>query len=309
MRFPAGASYTQGGAIVVAGRSDLTIDGNDSTFKSTAPNDDTPRPNWRIDSGTRVTMRNMRVVGNFAGGARGIKQGNQFNHGVLVRGGTDVTIRDVKIREVYGDGVATARSGWIPTNVLLGAVPRNVRMEILTVTTAARQCVAFTEIIGGWLQDSTLRDCHYGAVDMEIDVGGQVLHDLHILRNDIANYYLFGIAVEGSTMAGSVSALGDMDDIEIRGNTLGESDTCWEPILFSEQSVQRGPISDITVADNTLATQGDGIGVYDVVRGSVTGNTITLTKPVNGWCESPALPVRVERSSSVTVGANTINGY
>ena len=312
VRFPAGQSYTQADSIVVQGRSDLTIDGNGSTFRSTAPNDtSTSTPNWRIDSGANVILQGMRIVGNFTPAGRGIKSGNQFNHGVLIRGGNGVTVRDATIRNVWGDGVTTARSGWVPGNSTAGVAPRSTRLQRLTVASAARMCVAFTEQEGGWLEDSTLSDCHYAGVDLETDVGGQVMRDVHILRNKISGYYIMGIGVAGPVPGMGTPAAGDLDRIEVRGNTVGEGDTCWSPVLFSDSDVSRGPISNVIVAENDLTTQGDGVRVFDVVGGSVTGNRITTTKGLF-WCgtaASPSTSVRVGRSSGVNVSGNTSLGY
>ena len=312
VRFPANGSYTQTGSIVVDGRSNLTIDGNGSTFRSTAPNDlVTSTPNWRIDSGSNVVLQRMTIVGNFTAAGRGIKPGNQLNHGVLVRGGDGVTVRDATIRNVWGDGVTTARSGWIPGNSVAGVAPRNTRLQRLTITSVARMCVAFTEQVGGWLEDSALSDCHYAGVDLETDVGGQVLRDVHILRNKISGYYIMGIGVAGPVLGMGTPAAGDLDRIEVRGNTVGEGDTCWSPILFSDPLVSRGPISNISVADNAVTAQGDGISINDVVGGSVTGNRITTTRG-RLWCgtlSALVLPVKVLRSTGVTVSGSTVVGY
>jgi hypothetical protein len=80
---------------------------------------------------------------------------------------------------------------------------------------------------------------------------------------------------------------------------------------LSEPNNDRGPISDVTVADNTLSAPGYGVGLFDVAGGAVTGNRITLTK-YKGWCgtsANPTVPVRVARSLDVTVAGNTTAGY
>jgi hypothetical protein len=307
VRFPAGRTYVLSGSITVHGRSNLTIDGNGSTFKSTAPNSgSTSTPNWRVVSATNSALQNMTVIGNFTPGPRGIKPNNQLNHGVAILGGNGVTVRDMTIRNVWGDLVMTARSGWVPSDALSGTSPRNVRIQRITGSGAARQCIAFTDGIGAWLEDSGLSDCHYGGVDLEVDVAGQQLQDMHILRNRISGYYLFGVAVEGPTSGMGKSASGDLDRIEIRGNTIAAGDTCWAPVILSEKDVNRGPISNVTVADNNLTSQGDGISINDAVGGSISGNRVTTTKGA-GWCGS--VPVRVLRSSGVSVSGNVATGY
>jgi hypothetical protein len=316
IQFPQNGCYAQNNSIVVASKSNLVINGNGSIFRSSAPNTtvaQTPNmPNWRIDSGTSVTVENMTIEGNYTKARGEFPYGNQFNHGVLVRGGNGVTVRDSAIKNVFGDGVSTARSESVQGNAAAGTPPHNTRFQRLTISKAARHCAGFTEQIGGWVEDSTLSDCHYGAIDMEIDYGdhtnqsgifyrGQSMKDMHILRNRISGYFLFGIAVEGPTDIGT-SRPGDIDTIEVRGNTIGAGDTCWPAVIFSEVDKNRGPISNITVTDNDLTSQGYVMGVFDVNGGSVTNNKAISTKGA-GWCGNIDA-VRMERSTSVTASNN-----
>ena len=306
--FPAAKTYHQTDSITIEGRSNLTIDGNGSTFVSSAPNDgSSKKPNWLIFESANILVEDMTVRGNFAGGARtGVPQGNQFNHGFQIYGGAGTTIRDVSVLNVFGDFVNTAASGArsMGGDVRTGQMPRNVRVQRLTGTTAQRMCVSFSAGIGMWLEDSNLSDCHYAGVDLEPDWSNVPMRDVHILRNTIGGFYLFAIAVVGPYDVDAIP--GDIDGIEIRGNvTRTASDTCWPAII-----AERGPMSNIVTADNTLQTLYDGIRLREVNTGSVTGNSITIQASPN-FCGPPiGLPVRVEQgSTNIAVSANTSSGY
>lgn len=312
--FPAGRVYTQTDDILVADRSDLIIDGNGSTFRSTVPtsyDSPDPKPQWRVKSGRNVTLQNMVIVGNFYPTSRAKLAGNQLDHGVEIKGGDGITVQDSTFRNVFGDAVTTVRSESMRGNATGGVASRNVHVLRNTITTMARQCLSFTELLVGSIEDNTLSDCHYGGIDLEINFGGQKMQDIKVLRNTIHGYTLAAIAVEGAVSSAQVSAVGDIARIEVRGNTVGAGDTCWPPILLSEKDNERGPLSDITVANNIVSSPSYGIGVFDVIGGSVSGNDVTLTRSKT-YCASTlttVMPVWVKRSSGVIESGNITHGY
>lgn len=104
-------------------------------------------------------------------GDHSLPQGNQYNHGFQVYGGDGTTIRDVSVRNVFGDFVNTAASGArsIGGDVRTGQMPRNVRIQRLPGTTAQRMCISFSAGIGMWLEDSSLSDCDHAGVGLEPD--------------------------------------------------------------------------------------------------------------------------------------------
>ena len=304
VRFPAGKTYVQTGPIVVDGRSDLTIDGNGSTFRSTAPNDGQRREQWRLHKGRRLILKDMTIVGNFVGdgGPRRINLGNQFNAGVLVSGGHTITLRDLTVKDVWGDHVLTAPSGWVDSgNVLAGEVPTDVHVERLTGTRAARQGVAVTAAEGFWLEDSTITDSWYTGIDLEIDVPGEPLHDVHILGNTLSGFYISAIGIP------NYGRPGDVRDIEIRGNkTATASDTCWPAI--STKSVGT-TAQNIVIEDNNLKSLYHGIAFTDVLSGSIRNNEVELVASPKNLCGHSAKPIVGQTFPSVSVAGNTPRGY
>jgi hypothetical protein len=303
--FPAGRTYHQTDAISIERRSGLTIDGNGSTFVKTNPGEDSVgRPQWRILEGDNVTIEDMGIQGSLAPGPRGITPGSQYDHGVYILGGTSHTVRDVSIRHVFGDFVTVAPSGlYLHRDATAGELSRDVLIQRVSGTGAARMCIALTGGIGIRVEDSVLSDCRYAGIDLETDAVGVKLQDVHVLRNQISGFYLFAIGVVGPTDAPPNG--GDIDRIEIRGNTTQTaSDTCWEAV-----HADRGPISNLVVADNPrLKSQGDGVELREVTSGSVSGNVMQLTAGPS-WCNAPSIPVRLVNSPSVLVFGNTSSGY
>lgn len=311
VKFPANASYTQNGAIVVNNRSNLVIDANGATFKSTLTPVANPtefRPQWAIRNGTNVTLKNAKITGNWTPPTTRTKiQGNQFDFGVAVKGGDGVTVNDNTISNVYGDGVIQYRSDAVFGNAMLGTPSRNVKYLRNTITGAARMCLTLGDVLGAELSDNRLTDCHYDGIDLELDVGGHKIQDVKVLRNKISGYYISGIGLAGETTNPELISPGDMARVEIRDNTIGQGDTCWPPITIGDPANNRGPFSDVTVAGNFLTSQGYAVRFNDVNGGSITGNDATLTKSP-GWCGITG-PFNVLRSTGVATSGNTPRGY
>ncbi len=228
---------------------------------------------------------------------------NQFNHGFAIFGGDGVTIADVEVRDVFGDFLSQCASGCLDHNALGGEVPRHVRVVRLDGTRAARQCVAPTSADGFWLEDSTLRDCWYGGVDLELDVPGATIRDVHILRNRFDGYNLFAIAIPapGNT--------GDVDGVEIRGNTTTTAgDTCMPTVVIGYHPATPSRMLRVVVEENHLRSLAVGVSFDHVQGGSVRNNRIEKSA-MDSLCGPPApVPVALASSEAV-VGGNVTVGY
>lgn len=308
VRFPADGSYTQADTIEVRDRSDLVIDGNGSTFTSSVPNDQRRRPSWRLLRAERVVLKDMTIVGNFkAEGPRGIQPQNQFNAGVSIEGGRTVTVRDVVVNDVWGDMVLTMPSGVAEGgNALTGEVPTDIHVERLKGRRAARMCVAFTAAKSAWLEDSVLEDCWYSGIDLEIDVPGQPLHDIHVLRNTLSGFFISAIAIPFYGNAG------DIDDIEIRGNrTLTAQDACWPALQTKDTRNGRDggqTATRIVVEDNHFKTITDGILIRDVLSGTLRNNRIDLLEARGPCAGTSRRPIVVEGSTIEIAGNKPTTG-
>ena len=313
VRFPREAVYHQASEIKVERRTNLIIDGNGSSFVSTATNADQLDPNWMLVEGTNVVLERMKVEGNFKmSGPRSLERlqkefprGIHFNGGVMVYGGQDVTVRDVEIRDTFGDGAFAGPSGILPGG--LGpnvGLPRNVRFQRLNITRTARQGVAFTGGIGLWLEDSRISDAWYLGVDLEIDVPGQPLHDVHILRNTFDGSFFGAIAIPWPGDGRNI------DGIEIRGNrTLAPPDSCGPQISINTHPDETDTMSNVVTEQNDLLTLSRGIIYRSVTAGAIRYNRIEK-RPSSFACGDPdEAPILVPRSPDVVVEHNTAVNY
>jgi hypothetical protein len=311
VRFPKDGCYAQDGRIEVRDGRDLTIDGNGSTFRSSAPNSGLAvKPNWLILRGRGVRLTDMKIVGNFRpAGARSPKRvadetvagvGNQFNMGVGIYGGDGNHVTDMTIDDVFGDGVTAAVAHYLdgPPGQPLDS-PRNVHIERVKVTRTARHCFSPSQAVGFWLEDSEANDCWYGGFDAELDDVKQKLQGIHVLRNTFSGFSLFGIVVP---------VAGDADntrDIEIRDNRFETTADapCNTIIEVGIYPTNPNTIKHVVVAGNTLKAHGVGIALDHVEGGSIRDNRIDHEERN---CQYPMQTplVRVTNSTQVTQQGN-----
>ncbi|HEX6391777.1 MAG TPA: hypothetical protein VFZ89_20085 [Solirubrobacteraceae bacterium] len=313
VRFPSGGCYAQANRIEVRDKTGLTIDGNGSTFRSSAENTGQreANPNWLLLRGRDLVITDMKVVGNFhLKGKRSQQRVNQAasegeagatsqpNAGIGIYGGAGITVRDVDIRDVFGDGVLTGVSEYVDASVP-SQTPRDVHVERVTATKTARHCFSPNQVVGFWLEDSVGTDCWYGALDAELDEPEQKLQGLHVLDNTFADFNMFGIIVP---------VAGDGDNtrkIDIRGNRFltAPDQPCNTVIEIGAYPMNPNTIEDVVVADNAMKAHGVGIALDHVRGGRVEDNRIEYAER---GCQRPRVPpaVRLTNSSGVTVDDN-----
>lgn len=312
VRFPRGGVYHQAASIKLQGRANLTIDGNGSTFVSNAANNEQFNPNWMVIDASNVTLHSMRVEGNFRmEQPRSLERmqedfpsGNHFNAGITVYGGKGVTVRDTRIQDTFGDGILVAPSGILPGGAGANAgIPRDVRLQRLTITRTARQGVAITGGVGIWLEDSYIADSWYLGIDLEIDVPGQPLQDVHILRNRFDGMFFGAIALPWPGDGRSI------DGIEIRGNrTLSAPDGCNAQISINATPGQTATVANIVTEENHLLTRSRGIVYRNVSSGVVAANQVER-RPGPPCGDPDAAPVIVSQSPGVVVDRNIALNY
>ncbi|MDP1846720.1 MAG: right-handed parallel beta-helix repeat-containing protein [Solirubrobacteraceae bacterium] len=313
VRFRPGGCYAANHRIEVRDKTGLTIDGNGSTFKTTSANTgkSEANPNWLLLRGRNLVIRDMKIVGNFhLTGTRSQQRVNQAstegeagatsqpNAGIGIYGGDGITVRDVDIRDVFGDGVLTGVSEYVDGSVA-SQTPRDVRVERVTATKTARHCFSPNQVIGFWLEKSVGKDCWYGALDAELDDPEQQLQDVHLIDNTFSDFNMLGIFVP---VAGDG---GNTRDIEIRGNTFltPPDQPCNTVIEIGAYPMNPNTIRNVVVEDNTLKAHGVGIAFDHVQGGRIRGNRIDYEEK---GCSLPKAtpPVRVTNSSGVTVQDN-----
>lgn len=101
--FKQGGIYRCEGTLYLDDRTSLTLEGNGATIRASNPGDG-HRPNLSLANGGGHLLRNLTVEGGYAN--PGSHTDNlQWSHGVELRGAANVTLQNVVIYNVAGDGV------------------------------------------------------------------------------------------------------------------------------------------------------------------------------------------------------------
>lgn len=312
VRFPSNRQYNQMSEIVVRGRADLVIDGNGSRFVSRAPNSDQLDPNWMIVEGRNIVVTNMTVEGNFKMGApRSLERmqqefpaGNHFNMGIGIYGGDGVTVRDLTVLDTFGDGIMVAPSGIMPGGRGPGyGSPTNVTVERVSITRTARQGFAVTGASHVRLRNSTIRDCWYLCVDLETDVPGQDMTDIHVTGNTFEGMFFAAVALPWP---------GDGTDVRriyVNDNKAPTPpDSCGPQIAMNHYPYQVIPVHEVYVERNHLVTWSKGVLGRSIVSGAVRDNGVEKREP-RACGEDDEAPVVLHNSPNVAVSGNTGRGY
>lgn len=307
--FPPQQSYHQTDRIEVIGRNNLVIDGNGSTFTNTRPPKGPKgvhKPNWWLESNTNLVIKNMTVVGAFDAsitrpGSPPVWNNIQWEHGFNVLGGDGIWITDVTVNNVWGEFVCVQP---VEGQEGKGGEPRNVHIERLTGSGAARNGVAFTGCIDCWLEASTLTHVFLAGVDLESNVPNELLHNIHILDVHFNGVYSSAVFLAYKFVPGQIRS------IEVRGITMSDAaDSCYPAVSVGHpnQPENTTVVYDVVIEDSDLKARHHGVVLKDIGSGSVANNTITAIGPT-AYC-SPRVAVDLINSSSVAVSRNNVVGY
>ena len=316
VRFPLNRTYHQGNRIMVADRTGLTIDGNGSTFLTTADRhrhgpelDRHVNGNWLILRGSDITLKNMTARGVFDVPApRNLERAAthpdavEYNPSFGLYGVDGAQLVDVKSFNSWGDGVTLGADWYIDHSVKPenARYNRNIRIDRMEVQKAFRMCWGPTSGTGIWIRDSICRDAWYAGIDAEHDTPDQPLRDVHFLRNTFDGYFHYGILVSAAGDPGTVA------DFEIRGNKLltGADNRCQPGIVVGAWANDPRRFSNIVTADNEVWAMATAIA-YDHVDGGVINGNLIHKLPAPPGFETPESycghfdVVRVTNSSRV----------
>jgi hypothetical protein len=217
LRLYADGRYRHNGTLTIAGRNNLTIDGNGAVlFTDQQPSVlsgqvKSKRPHVKVIAGQNVTIENLTIDGpNSSGEYRDVFE---TDHAFDIRGATGLTIRDSSARQVYGDFVYVDDVQWpihsgihVPTTDLL-VIDNEFRV-------AGRHGLGVAgDAVGVRFEGNLVQRVHRSGVDFELNPD-RAISQFEIVGNTFRDFWVNWIA----------AGLGPATDIYIGFNqVLGDS--------------------------------------------------------------------------------------
>ena len=278
IQFQPGGCYGQNGTIYVTDRSDLIIDGNGSTFKSLVGQDDAS--NWEVQAGSNITFENLTIQGDNP--YAGILQGDpgcyttslEWQYGIAFDGTQGGTVNSVHIYDVYGDFVEAQDD--LRVGVYNSPPSRNIMVENSYFDGNGRMGVGLTDVIGFTMQNTTMNDVCWDAVDVELDVNQEYGLDINIIDNTFGP---MNFALLSNYGAGYGDHVGN---ITVSGNT----ETV--PPATTESPISIGQVpgtyrSNYTISNNYLLDLGgNGIEMAGIDNSTIENNAVLYASDQGG---------------------------
>jgi hypothetical protein len=292
IKFSNNGCYNIDGGLVIVDRHTFTIDGNGSTFRLVSRGD-ANRSNWTIRGGKDVTLRNMIARG--ANPKAGITDSAydravEWQHAYRFQGTQIGTLDNVQAYDVYGDFVE-AETDWMRV-AFPGPPARDITVRNSHFERSGRQGIGLTHVDGFVLEDSYLGEINMTGVDVEPGAAGAIAKNIRVERNTF-----------GRVRHAVLSAFGaNAGNITFSRNVMAEiSVTCMPPVYVGAYA---GIFwSGFTFEGNSLKTLGNAFDLTRVKNVTIRGNTIQASF---GGC-GRASAVLVADTHDGQVSQNTVS--
>jgi hypothetical protein len=195
--FPAGGHFRVEGVLLLTNLRDVTIDGNGSEIIARTNGSAIPAPAKRyrahwprlrehvsIRRATNLSIRNLSVIGPNTGGRYDPALEGQA--GFAVYASSNVTLTNVSVRQVYGDGVYIASASNL------------VNVAQSTIDTVGRQGISVVFASHVVLDHDHFANIARSVVDLEPAARRWSVTDVHVLSADVGNYGNFLLAAGGA---------------------------------------------------------------------------------------------------------------
>ena len=326
IQFPANGCYSLDTTVTLSDRNNIVVNGGGSTFKRLTPSNESqnPRPQystnpmWQFEGGSNITLRNATIIGNYSPPPLGTPgQGQYTDHGVAIRGTQTAAVSKVTVKNVDGDTVAidpdiAYACQYYGCDYTKAPPSRNVTVNHLNGSGAARQCASATAVDGLVFENSTLSNCQQVGLDLEVDAVGELMRNITVSGNTVSDTYFSQFSLP---LGAEASAPNTVENITFSNNQATQPPATCLP-SFWIGTYTTGTILNVTISGNNTATLGDGVRftASSSTTADITGNTIVNSG--NGACDNPNLtppystPVRTNGIPGITVdNTNTFSGF
>src|SRR5207247_576680 len=150
-----------------------------------------------------------------------------WQHGFAVEGVQGMTLSNVQVREVWGDGVDLYRGANSPACGDDASSARSILITGALLERIGRQGLAVVDAEQVTLQDSTIGPVAWADVDIETDADCDIARHITLARNSLgANNYgaIVSVGFGGNPQVGDLTAI-DNTQTALTG-VVGSADEC-----------------------------------------------------------------------------------
>lgn len=313
--FQSGACYRIDATFTIRERTGLTFDGNGATFRTVTGGLEFAQPrtrsHWKLLQVTDLIVRNLTVQGPNAAGSE--VPALEAQHGFEIDGGLRVTISNVTVRDVYGDGVNVARSFGTKSDPVPPRDSEDVLVANSSFERIGRQGFSVTSARRVTLQGNTLSGVQRSALDIEPNGASNVIEDIVFDSNSASGYDLYlvaaggacastfrNITISGNTAVGAGPRVGKIG-CNHRENLLIEGNTIDVPPGAANQGVLVVKFSGVVVRGNviTLAQSVPGVSLQSSIG--------VILIESNAFCGASTVYVGDEQTGPVIEEDNDID--
>jgi hypothetical protein len=304
VRFGQGRCYGQDGTITLTNRNGLVIDGQGSEFRALTPGG-SHRSSWRIVGGRNLTVRNLALRGSNPQGA--YDHAVEWQHGFAVEGVQGMTLSNVQVREVWGDGIDLWRGAPSPACGDDASSARDVLIAGALLERIGRQGVAVVDAERITVQDSAIGPVAWANVDVETDDPCEIARHITLARNSFGSNG-WGVIVNGgfgaAPQVGDVTATDNVQTAPTVDTGILTPDPCRAPVrILSPDAAYR---DGYAFSGNRFLTPNNAFVFRRVRNVDVSSNSVSFGAPIPG-CDSRA-GVRLTDSHTVGITDNVFSG-
>ena len=227
LSFPSKACYRVDETILVDGRHRLLFDGNDATLKAVTTGN-RERSQLHLRGGSDLTIRDLIVRGaNPHAGATAAAYvvDLEAQHAFAVNGATNVLLDHVQAYDTYGDFVYIGPGNKQPS--------RNVTVANSRFARSGRQGLSVTWAVGVTIAANTIDAVARSMFDLEANTRAAQIRDIRIVGNVTGTGVNFWLANKGFAA--------DVGNIQVTGNRM-DAATGGLVFVFARRGALRSPI-------------------------------------------------------------------
>ncbi len=252
---------------------------------------------WYFEDGTDITLENLTVVGANTCACNYDNEAAGFQSGIRSDGTDGLTLTNVTVEDVYGDGLTLDGGSAGPTT--------KASVDGLTISGVGRQGVTLSSVSNSTLANVTITNPAEDDFDAEADLASQGINGVTINGCTVSGTGRIFFANDGQG-GGNVSGTNSADDV-IENCTMENAQTgdVIEDMTPSGLGV-RGPF---TFSNDTFdCGTSVYVGCVDLVGADVNIVDSTLTFPTNAYYLYREVWT-IDPTSTLNFQGDTVDGY